>query len=276
MGWERQGKDFRGLQETEGLRHTRVVGRDGAAIAEPADRTLSAAAPTHIGVNAGMETNRPRTGSGRDFERNRDEEMSSTITRIPRSDSDWIYTASGRKFWPLDPRPEEIFIEDIAHALARICRFNGHTRHFYSVAEHSVRVMDQVRERAMGNKLDAPRVQALSLWGLLHDASEAYICDLTRPMKGSWQLGRIYSGFEAGLMNVICERFGLPTKMPNEVRWADEIQLATEFRDLMPDCSLPEHLQRVAPLAEKIVPLPTPYEAQERFTAAFRGLKGWA
>jgi hypothetical protein len=51
---------------------------------------------------------------------------------------DWIQTATGRPFWPIDPRPEDIDIEDIAHALSMLCRFGGHCLRFYSVAEHSV------------------------------------------------------------------------------------------------------------------------------------------
>ena len=53
---------------------------------------------------------------------------------------DWMQTHSGLRFYPLDPRPEDIRIEDIAHALPMICRFNGHCSRFYSVAEHSLNV----------------------------------------------------------------------------------------------------------------------------------------
>lgn len=197
--------------------------------------------------------------------------MSRTITRVPRSDKDWIYTASGRKFWPLDPRPEEIDIADIAHALANICRFNGHCRPFYSVAEHSVRVSQQAELRARGKGLDLKGAREMALWGLLHDASEAYLCDLTRPMKGSWQLGRTYAGFEAGLTQTIAERFGLPGRIPMDVHWADEILLATEFRDLMPGCEMPERVRQVAPLPNRILPVPS-LEAGHLFVSAFTRL----
>lgn len=198
--------------------------------------------------------------------------MSKAVIRIPRSDKDWIYTFSGKKFWPLDPRPGEVEIEDIAHALARLCRFNGHCESFYSVAEHSVRVSTQTEGHARGLKLGEDEIRRLALWGLLHDASEAYICDLSRPMKGSWQIGKPYAGFEAGLMQVIAERFGLPWPMPQPVRYADEILLATEFRDLMPRCGVPDSLRAVAPLPEKIAPFAHPYEAQQAFMRRFEGL----
>ena len=82
----------------------------------------------------------------------------------------FIGTFSGLRFWPLDPNPEKILIADIAHALAHQCRFGGHASKFYSVAEHSVHV----------SKLCLPEH---ALWGLLHDASEAYLVDLPRPLK---------------------------------------------------------------------------------------------
>ena len=91
---------------------------------------------------------------------------------------DWIQTMSGVIFYPLDPRPEEIRIEDIAHALSHQCRFAGHCREFYSVAEHSVRVSRELPQEFM-------------LWGLLHDASEAYLVDLPRPIKRWSAMGRL-------------------------------------------------------------------------------------
>ena len=88
---------------------------------------------------------------------------------------DWMCTASGVTFYPLDPRPEEIRIEDIAHSLALQCRFAGHCREFYSVAEHSVRGAQALR--SIGATV------AMQAAFLLHDASEAYAVDLPRPIK---------------------------------------------------------------------------------------------
>ena len=82
----------------------------------------------------------------------------------------FIGTFSGLRFWPLAPNLEKILVEDIAHALAHQCRFGGHASRFYSVAEHSVHV----------SQLCLPEH---ALWGLLHDASEAYLVDLPRPLK---------------------------------------------------------------------------------------------
>jgi hypothetical protein len=91
-------------------------------------------------------------------------------------DHGWLQTFTGRRFWPLAPRPEDVCIEDIAHALSMICRYNGHTRTFYSVAEHSLLVATAV-ERYV------PSDSYQQLQALLHDAAEAYLCDIVRPIK---------------------------------------------------------------------------------------------
>ena len=82
----------------------------------------------------------------------------------------YLSTYTGKKFYPYDPRPEQICIEDIAHGLSMLCRFAGQCRFFFSVAEHSI---------AVAHLLPAN----LKLFGLLHDASEAYLADLPRPVK---------------------------------------------------------------------------------------------
>ena len=133
---------------------------------------------------------------------------------------DWQQTFTGIRFWPLDPRPEEICIEDIAHALSNQCRFSGHVRKFYSVAEHSVRVSLRV-------------AHPHKLWGLLHDASETYMTDLARPIKHYSRLGDAYREIEEPLMRCVCARFGLSPAEPPEVKIADNELLMTEKRDLM-------------------------------------------
>ncbi len=91
-----------------------------------------------------------------------------------RSDT-FIATITNKRIYPFSLDKSEIDIEDIAHALARICRFNGHLRYHYSVAEHSVNVAEELKLRGASKEL--------RLFGLLHDASEAYIADIPRPLK---------------------------------------------------------------------------------------------
>ena len=136
----------------------------------------------------------------------------------PTRGKHWIQTASGRQFWPLDPRPEDLDLGDIAHALSNLCRFGGHCREFYSVAQHSIHVSCEVQPRA------------LKAAGLMHDATEAYLIDLPRPIKDALPEYRVA---EDRLWRVIAKRYGLPEVLPEEVKEADERMLATEQRDLM-------------------------------------------
>jgi len=170
---------------------------------------------------------------------------------------DWIQTFTGRKFFPGDPRPEDFDIADVAHALSLLCRFNGHCRRFYSVAEHSVRV-----------SAICPPERAL--WGLLHDLGEAYLGDMPRPIKLDLPA---FSAAEDRLLQVACGVFGLPWPMPAEVKRADDLLLATELRDLMAPPADDWKL-REAPLAElRIEPWPAE-EAERAYLARYRELTG--
>jgi len=131
----------------------------------------------------------------------------------------WIQTFSGKRFTPTNPNPEAIVIQDIAHALSMQCRFSGHVKKFYSVAQHSVLVS------YLCNQEDA-------LWGLLHDATEAYLVDIPRPLKRSGKFDA-YLEFEKNMQTAVCQRFGLEDKEPLSVKKADLLLLATEARDLM-------------------------------------------
>lgn len=176
----------------------------------------------------------------------------------------FIETFHGERFQPLAPSLGSIWIEDIAHALSNQCRFSGHCREFYSVAEHSVRVSLLLKE--WGEDED------VQMWGLLHDASEAYLVDLPTPLKAS-EFGSEYRRSEERLMAVICERFGLAPPQPRVVHTADSVLLRTEARDLMPN--KPEHWKTldVAPLAERISPW-TPRHAEAAFLNRFHDLDG--
>lgn len=133
----------------------------------------------------------------------------------------WIQTAGGGVFHILDPRQNEIFITDIAHALSMMCRFTGHVRKFYSVAEHCVHA----------SRIVPPED---ALWALLHDASEAYIADLNRPLKHFTAVGETYMTVETTIMKAICTKFRLPFEQPKSVHDADTAMLYAEKDQLMP------------------------------------------
>jgi uncharacterized protein len=172
----------------------------------------------------------------------------------------YFRTYTGRHVHPLSPSPDEIAIVDVAHSLSQMCRFLGHTEGFYSVAQHSVLVSEHV-----------PQDDAL--WGLLHDASEAYLCDLPSPIKRDPEM-HIYRIAEDRLMRAICERYGLRPEMPHSVKVADKVLLATEFRDVttMDDPDWIRNECGVEPLDRyHIAPWP-PIVAECRFMARFEEL----
>ena len=136
----------------------------------------------------------------------------------------YIQTFTGKHFYPFDPNPDDICIEDVAHALAHQCRFTGHCKSFYSVAQHSIIVSNLV-----SGKEDRR-------WGLLHDASEAYLTDVARPVKHSPAFAE-YRKAEALVMKAVCKKFGLEGMMPSTVHAADNIALASEAYCLMGDVS---------------------------------------
>lgn len=123
-----------------------------------------------------------------------------------------ILTAAGRYFDFTQPETAIIGIGEIAHALGHLCRFTGHTRQFYSVAEHSWHVSHLV-----------PPGDALA--GLLHDAPEAFIGDVSAPLK---HLLPDYRAIEARVEAVVLSRFGLPSQLPDCVKDADRTMLRVE------------------------------------------------
>lgn len=161
--------------------------------------------------------------------------------------TDWLITHSGRKVHVRDPEPDDIVLGDIAHALAHLCRFGGHVRHFYSVAQHSVRVSHLVDKRE-------------ARAGLLHDAAEAYIGDVIRPLKRELA---DYKAIESAFEECIAVRFGVLLDTPG-VKLADMRALYTERCVLQPEAtaralsgelSWPEDERGVEPDPEPLNPL---------------------
>jgi 5'-deoxynucleotidase YfbR-like HD superfamily hydrolase len=132
----------------------------------------------------------------------------------------WIETFRGHKFHALNPTPEEIDIEDIAHALSNQCRFTGHIHRFVSVAEHSYYAS------LLADKPD-------KLAGLLHDASEAYLVDMARPWKHHTPIGPPYQEIESKVMEIIAEKYGFAWPLPESVKKADEQLLWMEKAQLL-------------------------------------------
>jgi len=115
-----------------------------------------------------------------------------------------IGTYSGTMFYPLDPSPDELQMEDIAHGLSQTCRYAGQSQWFYSVARHSLYVCNELADEY------GPRVQ---LYGLFHDAAEAYITDVPRPIKGEIEG---YDQIEEGILSTVWEWLGVDTPSTSE------------------------------------------------------------
>jgi uncharacterized protein len=168
--------------------------------------------------------------------------------------SNWIQTFSGKRFWPLEPSAADVDIHDIAHALSLICRFTGHVRRFYSVAQHAVAVSAIVSPQN-------------ALAGLLHDAAEAYLADVARPAKAGIPG---LKDIELAIERAVFERFGLPWPPAPEIKAADDRLLATERRDLLGPCESPwaPYWDTVKPLAHRIDAW-DPGHAERRFLQRF-------
>ena len=134
-------------------------------------------------------------------------------------------TYTGRKFDPMAMTPEDVCAEDIAHALSLLCRGGGHLVHFYTVAQHSLNCAAEAAARGWSERLQ--------LACLLHDASEAYISDIIRPVKVHL---RNYIEIEREIMNRIWEHFELGDLTPEEhAKWReiDDAVLTYELANLM-------------------------------------------
>lgn len=130
----------------------------------------------------------------------------------------WFLANSGREINPHIVNHEDLNPYWIAKSLSKVCRYNGHTKHFYSVAQHSVYV-----------SLVVPREHAFC--GLMHDATESICQDIIRPLKITWAE---YAKIEEGVWQALSVKFGLPLQIPAEVKRADNEVLLAERDQLLP------------------------------------------
>lgn len=150
-------------------------------------------------------------------------------------------------------------IVDIAHALSNICRYTGHCKSFYSVAQHSVLV-----------SLVVPKEDALA--GLLHDAAEAFVSDMAKPLK---MIMPEYQAMEQKIESALFRKFGLPETLPDSVMKADRILLRTEQRDLMnADNHIWKYTEGEKPLEAVITPM-LPSHAKRDFLMRYEEITGW-
>jgi hypothetical protein len=167
-----------------------------------------------------------------------------------------ILTSSGRYFDIMRPTVDMVVEIDIARGLANTCRFAGHTREFYSVAQHCVLVSKLV-----------PREFALA--GLLHDAAEAYVGDVVSPLK---QYLPNFKTIEQRIERVIARKFGLSFPWPKDVKYADVRALRFERQHLMHPCG-DWNLERYEAVEGELVPL-LPNDAAQAWSYRFMELRG--
>lgn len=171
----------------------------------------------------------------------------------------FMTTFTGLRVDPTNLRVRDVNIYDIAHALSQLCRFTGHTREFYSVAQHSVLVAFSCRA-------------GLIMEGLLHDAAEAYVNDLSRPLKHHPQMAA-YVAAELRVDSTVRARFGLPSVMSPEVKAVDNKLVVDEALSFMSDTSWTAGHPRLYKNGSRITAW-TPKFAEEFFLHMFFAYAG--
>ena len=181
----------------------------------------------------------------------------------PPAPGPYLQTVSGRFVNPFDPDPAQLDIGDIARALANLCRFGGHSRVFYSVAQHSVIVSELVEQRGG----DVEDVFA----ALMHDASEAYLGDMPHPLKHRSPLGAAFKAAEEHLEQAIRDRFSIKADVP-EIKRADRALLATERRAFSAETWHWPELEGVEPLDLELTAW-SPDDAERAFARRYAELE---
>jgi len=180
---------------------------------------------------------------------------------------DWIQTYKNLVFDYNNISSENINIYDIAHALSNICRFGGHTIVPYSVAEHSIRCAELLYNESIDTQL----------WGLLHDAAEAYIGDIPTPLKKhllfqSENYSISLNKYEEEILTTIAKTFNLSPTIPIKVKEKDRILLITEARDLLPSPLKKWQETHLKPLKSTIVPWSS-FVAEQKFITKYIQLR---
>lgn len=191
--------------------------------------------------------------------------MISSYLKWMHGRGNWFQTYQGFKFHVIDPHIGDVDIDDIAHALSFTCRYGGHCREFYSVAQHSIYVEQMLSERW-------PDTPLLSLQGLLHDAAEAYVGDMKRPIKDHMPT---FQAIESNVNKVIHEALGVP--LPSEhwerlIKYADNAVLMAERRDIMNHFNQDWDIKE-EPWWGRIQPWPHPDDGYMNFILKWRELK---
>lgn len=174
----------------------------------------------------------------------------------------WIATFTGKQIHLWDPLIENIDIKDIAHALSNLCRYAGHCYEFYSVAQHLV-ILSRIAEEAL-----MPDPQGLNIpqIALLHDAAEAYLGDVTTPLKAMLPE---YKRIEAGMDRAISLRFNIPYPRPQEIKILEQALLLTETKELMGKSPEPWRATFTIKPYDVVVNPWSPCDAEERFLKRF-------
>jgi uncharacterized protein len=183
-------------------------------------------------------------------------------SNAPPGPGPYLQTVSGRWVNPFDPDSSQLDAGDIARALANQCRFGGHSRVFYSVAQHSVIVSELVEQRG-GDVEDA-------FAALMHDATEAYLGDMPHPLKHRSPLGAAFKEAEDHLERALRERFGVKPDVP-EIKRVDRSLLATERHTFSDETWHWPELEGVEPLDLELEAW-TPDEAAEAFARRYASL----
>ena len=166
----------------------------------------------------------------------------------------WIETYSGNRFYPMDPHDDEIDIYDIAHSLSLQCRYNGHCPKFYSVAEHSVYVARELQPSMM-------------LAGLLHDAAEAYLSDIPRPIK---RMLPVYKEAEEKIETCVNRLFKVDILAP-EIRVADDTIMATEIKQF--GMNKRNDWTLAASPCDRVIAYLSPLEAEAEFIGLYNFIR---